>query len=591
MYKLKKAYIRNWRKLKNLELDIADRITLISGQNGVGKSNLLSLFAAGSGTPISFQALNKKKLLKPEFDSFFHINTEELDKNYFIVLEYSFKKGDIEKVFYKKLRLKNDTNSNRSIRIIPETICYNGNMNSNRSAAENLKSELAIGKEARVPLPTCFLSISRLFPLGETASASKGIRANAKDYSDYYNKYQEWYNMVLPNSITIGTSSFEEINKPVTTNKSYYMNLMSTTPLTQSVGQDNLGCIISALLDFYILYKTNIYSSGILCIDEIDVSLHPDAQIKLINLLESFSKKYNIQIIISSHSLTVIKEVLKLKKRCSGQYHSLGYLKNNQLPFFKENPTYDGIKKDLFLKTTSHSPKLKVYFEDNVGMKLFKLLKNTLVSLINLSASSKTTSNEQVKKTLEQITEIPAFIGSNSLKRLPTLDSYFETVLIICDGDVNPQNSEVFKWENTKEYLNNNQYNSITETSPAVSTPKNIIYLPSIFSPELYLYRIIWDYVENEDAHLMFWRGLDDIPDLNLNSAQFVREKLFKDTSTLSKNFVKGLSKDLLEFAEKSEILFDYYKNEKHITELNMFFDNFNNEASLLLKKLKASLL
>ncbi|WP_370854705.1 AAA family ATPase [Megasphaera sp.] len=56
---------------------------------------------------------------------------------------------------------------------------------------------------------------------------------------------------------------------------------------------------------------TEDYSSGILCIDEIDVSLHPDAQQRLIDLLDKLSSELNLQIIISSHSLVIIKEILK----------------------------------------------------------------------------------------------------------------------------------------------------------------------------------------------------------------------------------------------------------------------------------------
>ena len=43
IFKLKAAYVENWRKLSHLSpLPIGNKITLISGQNGVGKSNLLS---------------------------------------------------------------------------------------------------------------------------------------------------------------------------------------------------------------------------------------------------------------------------------------------------------------------------------------------------------------------------------------------------------------------------------------------------------------------------------------------------------------------------------------------------------------------
>ena len=64
------------------------------------------------------------------------------------------------------------------------------------------------------------------------------------------------------------------------------MPLNKTLPETQSVGQDNIGYIVSALVDFYLHKKrTENYNGGILCIDEIDASLHPNAQLRLFDLL------------------------------------------------------------------------------------------------------------------------------------------------------------------------------------------------------------------------------------------------------------------------------------------------------------------
>lgn len=47
------------------------------------------------------------------------------------------------------------------------------------------------------------------------------------------------------------------------------MPIRNTRELSRSVGQDSLGVIISNLIDFDYLKKTNkSYSGGILCIDE-----------------------------------------------------------------------------------------------------------------------------------------------------------------------------------------------------------------------------------------------------------------------------------------------------------------------------------
>ncbi len=57
--------------------------------------------------------------------------------------------------------------------------------------------------------------------------------------------------------------------------------------LTNSSGQDNLGQILLALLSFRKLKEEqgDSWNGGILLIDEIDATLHPAAQSKLITLL------------------------------------------------------------------------------------------------------------------------------------------------------------------------------------------------------------------------------------------------------------------------------------------------------------------
>ena len=65
--KLVNVDIENFRSFHNVKFNTGQKITAISGQNGVGKSNLVSLIASGSG-------LNRKanfgSNFQPEFYSF-----------------------------------------------------------------------------------------------------------------------------------------------------------------------------------------------------------------------------------------------------------------------------------------------------------------------------------------------------------------------------------------------------------------------------------------------------------------------------------------------------------------------------------------
>ena len=81
------------------------------------------------------------------------------------------------------------------------------------------------------------------------------------------------------------------------------MDINNTPTLSQSIGQDNLGNIISALVDIYMLSLDDDYKGALLCIDEIDVSLHPDTQIRLLDLFNQLSEELSIQFVVKDSHL------------------------------------------------------------------------------------------------------------------------------------------------------------------------------------------------------------------------------------------------------------------------------------------------
>jgi AAA15 family ATPase/GTPase len=91
---------------------------------------------------------------------------------------------------------------------------------------------------------------------------------------------------------------------------------------TISAGEDNLIIILSALLSLK-LYFENIdpfrVVESILLIDELDATLHPAYQIKLLDLFKNYSNKYRIQFFFTTHSLSLIEECLK-RKECHVEY-------------------------------------------------------------------------------------------------------------------------------------------------------------------------------------------------------------------------------------------------------------------------------
>ena len=154
--------LENFRNFRDVIIPLGKKITIVSGVNGVGKSNILSLIASGSG-------INKKSSLgsnfQPEFLDFFNIDQTEKYQDYKIYLKYGQSSESI--ALTKRLSFKDDTGTNRGIRIIPRTTNKYLDGYTIKKAEEEAKSNFGVGGAGRVKIPTIYLSLSRLYPLGE----------------------------------------------------------------------------------------------------------------------------------------------------------------------------------------------------------------------------------------------------------------------------------------------------------------------------------------------------------------------------------------------------------------------------------------
>lgn len=593
-FKLTKFRAEKWRNLKDIEFPVGNKLTLISGHNGVGKSTLLALLASSSGLKQS----NLNSNFHPEIYNFFYIDPSEMRNDYRC---YNFYKAKLENgeeyYFTKRLRLKDDTIARGFIRIIPETNRYPlKDPNSIDYFRKKVKNDIDVGPDARVSMPTLILSLSRLLPLGESKADFSKVAKNSSIFEYEANsKYKEWYNTVIANSIV--DDNIFKIEKGVTNAKNYSMSIVNTMPLTQSVGQDSLSNIVHALVEFYILKKSKGYISGLLCIDEVDVSLHPDAQIRLIGLLDSLSSKLNLQIILTSHSLTIIKEISRLKNKSESDY-VLVYLKDPNAPFPSKRNDYESIKLDLFSEIfKSVKPKIKVYFEDDMGYNVFLLLKDTFYQLIN--SDSIPPEYRKIFENLEPdfniIELIPAYIGCDTAFSLIEADKYFQNVCFILDGDAKIKKDQHRNENYSRKKKTYNEFLEQEVTNGRYShrdNHNNVVYLPSYFPPEFYLYRIVYKYIKNNSHdYYMFWRNLEDITSKNYTSYILEEElKINEFTSSLDNltiDILKGskISTLLLEFCKDSKILVDYYSRDDNKEEFIDFIKIFSKVIKYLKNK------
>lgn len=66
-----------FRMFSNIEFDIAERITVIAGHNGIGKSTLLGLIANGSELKISKGSTIFQKAFQAQLHELFYLDREK----------------------------------------------------------------------------------------------------------------------------------------------------------------------------------------------------------------------------------------------------------------------------------------------------------------------------------------------------------------------------------------------------------------------------------------------------------------------------------------------------------------------------------
>lgn len=597
-YRFNIEYFRNF---KDVSFDLGRKITVISGQNGVGKSNLLSLIASGSG-------LNRKSMLgsnfQPEFYDFFNVDKDEDFENYKLYLTYVEDDGTI--ALTKRLSFKDDTKSSRGIRVIPRISNVNNKQCTLKEAEEKARNEYDVGGSARVRIPTIYLSLSRLYPLGErkeTVKITEIKPTNIFYQKDADKQYKDWYNMVIPNSIE-KDAMLSKVEKNACSRASLHMDINNTPTLSQSIGQDNLGNIISALVDIHMLSQDIDFKGALICIDEIDVSLHPDTQIRLLDLFEQLSDDLKIQFVVSTHSLTILKEVLKKEQHNNDDFRVV-YLKTPSAPYVTESKSYELLKADMFGSLSFQRPKVKVYFEDEIGKTLFEILMNAFrnifhavnrdiknPALINHTEvydykeiNSRIDNLNQLLEFADNTEYIPVFLGCEELLKVNAADKYFKRVIFILDGDArysNPSQKPKIreylekKYDPQKYHLNDRRHD------------RNICFLPDYFAPESFLYSIIHKISTEPMKHASFWRGLDS----NETTALYTPEKIramFLDLSNdynnenLKKIFTDRLESKIWQFIRKSDIVTYYYSDYRTVKELLLFLENLKKAYNMTL--------
>jgi predicted ATPase len=404
-----------FRKLGNISIEVADRLTLIAGHNGIGKSTILGLIANTFG-------MTERGGPKSYFGEPFSANIErivylalaEVDATQKDLASAPVVIADVDNFEVKKRCSMTRRSVWKRARVVPRTV----------DKADDDK----VGQDAKIPLPTIYLGMRRLASAGE--ADEKEVASSKLDMHPADSALM----VAFVSSVIQGT----ELNTDVTHQTIKGSKKKTAQPgytrhdaLAVSMGQDSLGSMATALASFSQLKREmgEAYPGGLLVIDEMDVGFHPHAIERLAKSLKTYAKQLDLQIIATTHSPRLIEAVHPDGDGNANAPDKVIYLLDTKFPRLAEDQSLRAMLNDMALTPDEEKPKKKakptlaVYFEDDEAVQFC----DRLIPIAKKRALS--------KKYGVRINWIPLGIGGSHLVKLPEKDPLFLDRVLVVDAD------------------------------------------------------------------------------------------------------------------------------------------------------------
>lgn len=298
---IEEIYINQYKKLKEITFKMSKNLNVISGTNGTCKTSLLHMISN------SFQAVTKGNTVFKDSKCMQVINSVNDMVNPKVE---SLTRGD--KKYNDPAKGVNGTLY--SVKYFDGTSLNFRRHNSLINNRYAIKPKYQTGSNEKLPpCPVIYLGLTRLVPFGEYKNdeAIKTIKNNLPvKYQDEINRiYKDFTNYEI---VETHAQQMGEIK----IRADFESNLDGIDSNTISAGEDNLYILLISLISLKYYFesidsKNEIES--ILLVDELDATLHPAYQIKLLSLLRKYSIEYKIQIFFTTHSMTMLEDLLKKK--------------------------------------------------------------------------------------------------------------------------------------------------------------------------------------------------------------------------------------------------------------------------------------
>lgn len=393
-----KVFIERFRGFHKQEFEMGSQITAIAGQNGTQKSTLLGMitqtFTIGKNkSPMygekplcggSYKSQFQEKFrLSPIFDKpKEHEWTLSFDNLPDFTVE-SIKRSDSENIrFWKKGSRKEG--------------------------------------DGYIQYPTISLSLKRVLPLAESGNK---IMVAEELSDEEITEFKRLHNLIM--------ISQRKIDKVMFLNNENKQTMGISTDVydwnQNSVGQDNLSKILLALFSFKRLKEKypDEYKGGILAIDELDATMYPASQKELISILRKYSSRLNLQVVFTTHSMSLLESVDDMRCECMQKKATEGHIrivylsKQDGNVVINDKATFNNITQNLKVEIgKKEKVKIPVYTEDKENILMAKNLlkkKTSDLDFIDVDFSCNNLLLLVEKK-------VPAFTAPQSL--------------VILDGDV-----------------------------------------------------------------------------------------------------------------------------------------------------------
>ena len=362
---IKSVEIEKFRAFENASFTLGKRITAISGRNATQKTTVLGMigqpFTISKDHPMygckTIDGYNFRSQFKEKF---------KISPEHDVIGQHKWKL-ELHNGVYEQNYYAVESIARRQSGQAPTLRFWN--------------AESRARGAGYIQLPVYFLSLSRLFPIGESGKTKAVPSTLTPEELSYCITH---YRTIL--SIQhMGDNPDVGLEKGASSKTFAGVSDDTHDIITNSAGEGNIMMIILAVLSFKRLKEQygRDYRGGILLIDELDATLYGFSQAKLVDYLWQVAGDYKIQIVFTTHSPIILKCVNKYQRK---ERHDKGI---NLPPFAYDSsivylePQYDRegtrtimpkniststelgqILNDINLSISTGNSKINIYCED-----------------------------------------------------------------------------------------------------------------------------------------------------------------------------------------------------------------------------------